>query len=116
MNKHQGVVGKYLPIKKFGFIRYSTAPYEIFFHQLEVEGLAELERGQRVEFEISSYNNKPVAAKVRPIVERPAIIPATVEEVELLKSYGVDLMNGAKVRAALAVIRSLAKKNQDGDL
>lgn len=109
----QGIVGKYLPQKKFGFIRYSVEPFEVFFHLLEVEGLIELEKGQRVEFELGTFNGKPVAVNVRPlpepISERSKTIDATVEEITILKHYGVDLSNGARVRSALERIRKIAR-------
>lgn len=110
MQVYQGVVANYFAKKRFGFIRYPAG--EIFFHQLEVENLAELPKGQRVEFETGDYNGKTVAKKVRPFHPAGEIIPATAEEVELLKSYGVDLMNGAKVRAALSAIRSIKKGDE----
>lgn len=107
METYQGVVSRYMHERKFGFIRYTEG--EIFYHYFEVDGLIELAKGQRVEFQIGEYKGKPVAKKVRPIHQPGEIIPATVAEVELLKSYGVDLMSGARVRAALATICSLAK-------
>jgi cold shock CspA family protein len=105
--KQQGVVSRYMPHRKFGFIRYTAG--EIFYHFFEIDGLVELPKGQHVEFIVGNYKGKPVAKKVKPIHRPGEIIEATVAEVDLLKSYGVDLSNGAKVRAALAVVRSLAK-------
>lgn len=106
-DKIQGIVARYNPVRRYGFIRYSTE--EIFFHQLEVQDLLELPQGKRVEFEIGSHKDKPVAVKVRPIPERSATIDATVEEITLLQHYGVDLSDGARVRSALERIRKIAR-------
>ena len=69
-------------------------------------------KGQTVEFEIGEYNSKPVAKKVMAIHKSGSIIPATEAEIDLLKSYGVDLTNGSKVRAALSAIRSIVKDGE----
>ena len=63
-NKHQGVVSRYLPNRRFGFIRFLDAAGEIFVHQLELIGVMELAAGQRVEFEVGEFNGKSVAKNV----------------------------------------------------
>ena len=84
----------------------------MFFHYLEVQGLVELRAGNRVEYELGEYKGKTVAKNIVPFITPSATIPATEIEIDLLKSYGVDLSNGAKVHAALSAIRSIVK---DGD-
>ncbi len=105
-----GVIANYSTKKHFGFIRYPEG--KIFFHQLELEHFTELPKGTQVTFEKGDYYGRPVAKKVREYHPAGEIIPATPAEIDLLKSYGVDLSNGAKVRAALSAIRSIKK---DGD-
>lgn len=108
--KFQGVIGRFYSERHFGFIRYIQG--EIFFHHFDFVGLGEPVKGQTVEFEIGEYNSKPVAKKVMAIHKSGSIIPATEAEIDLLKSYGVDLTNGSKVRAALSAIRSIVKDGE----
>ena len=113
METHQGYVAKYFPERRYGFIRYTGG--EIFFHQVAVADLVELEKGMKVEFELRPIQRQASRCQIRPLHERfndGGIIPATETEIDLLKSYGVDLSNGGKVRAALSAIRSIVK---DGD-
>lgn len=103
----EGVVSRFDDVRHFGFIRYPAG--EIFVHRFDIQDGVALVKGQRVSFELGEYKGRSTAKKVKPIPTPSATIEATVAEIEMLKNLGIDLCNGHKVRAALLVVRQIAK-------
>lgn len=109
-----GKVVSYYPARKYGFIRYGdSVSQEIFFHAVELRNF-EPEKGVLVEFETGEFQNRKCAIEIRRHYPTDATIQATAEEIELIRSYGVDLSKLDKVRAALETIRTIARKHGEG--
>ena len=70
MEKENGVVKWFDEEKKYGFIRSDTGNKEYFVHSSDVQNLGRnLEKGERVEFEIAETGRGPKATNVRPLDE-----------------------------------------------
>lgn len=66
----RGIVKWYDQEKKYGFIRSDVGNKEYFVHSSDIEDIGRgLEKGERVEFEITETERGPKATNVRLIEE-----------------------------------------------
>jgi cold shock CspA family protein len=59
--KLKGILVRFFPERHFGFIKHEEG--EIFVHEFNI-GYAPINKGDRVEFEMGSFKNRPTALKV----------------------------------------------------
>jgi cold shock CspA family protein len=59
-----GIVVRWFTQKKFGFIQLLDSPIEYFVHVRALVNVAELSAGQRVSFELGSFNQRECAVNV----------------------------------------------------
>ena len=66
---HSGTVKWFNPDKGFGFITPDNGSNELFVHHSEIQsnGFATLDEGQKVEYEIGQGQKGPCATKVRKV-------------------------------------------------
>ena len=65
MNKLKGIVKKWFYDEGFGFIKCMNSKRDVFCHSRDVRNCYDLDRGDRVEFEIENTNKGPKAVNVK---------------------------------------------------
>jgi CspA family cold shock protein len=70
MERERGIVKWFDEAKNYGFITPDVGQHDIFFHRTDIDTIEQtIDKGMRVDFEVTKGTKGPEAKNVRPLEE-----------------------------------------------